>query len=339
MAFLDNSGDIILDAVLTDVGRKRMANGNFRITKFALGDDEIDYNLYNTNHPSGAAYSDLEILQAPILEAFTTVNATINYGLVSYARNDILYLPTITINNKLVDLLVFTGSTNVIYVPDDNKFNSAGKNTGDLLTLQGGAGTVPGASAVLREQNADAGTRFILVETGINNADIPSTAANQSTYLLNIGLNDKQFMVGYDARFIQSPLGPLGTFSFQGGENQAVRLKVALGAGKGVQNARNISNYAETPVKAAVSRLYKPNTGNDYTVDKSNIAGARGAFTALSFRMREDLTITDYTKYGSINQNLFGDGETYHYIDTIAYVKGITTNTTLQIPLRIIRVV
>ena len=45
MAFLDNSGDIILDAVLTDLGRKRLAEGNFRITQFALGDDEIDYSL------------------------------------------------------------------------------------------------------------------------------------------------------------------------------------------------------------------------------------------------------------------------------------------------------
>ena len=47
MAFLDNSGDIILDAVLTDSGRRRMAQGNFSITQFALGDDEIDYSLYN----------------------------------------------------------------------------------------------------------------------------------------------------------------------------------------------------------------------------------------------------------------------------------------------------
>ena len=46
MAFLDNSGDIILDAVLTEVGRKRMSQGNFRITKFALGDDEINYGQY-----------------------------------------------------------------------------------------------------------------------------------------------------------------------------------------------------------------------------------------------------------------------------------------------------
>ena len=49
MAFLDNSGDIVLDAVLTDLGRKRMAEGNFRITQFALGDDEIDYRIYNKN--------------------------------------------------------------------------------------------------------------------------------------------------------------------------------------------------------------------------------------------------------------------------------------------------
>ena len=56
MAFLDNSGDIILDAVLTDEGRRRMSRGNFNIVKFALGDDEIDYSLYNKNHPSGSAF-------------------------------------------------------------------------------------------------------------------------------------------------------------------------------------------------------------------------------------------------------------------------------------------
>ena len=52
MAFLDNTGDIILDAVLTDTGRKRLAqgDGSFRIVKFALADDEIDYSLYRNNN-------------------------------------------------------------------------------------------------------------------------------------------------------------------------------------------------------------------------------------------------------------------------------------------------
>ena len=100
MAFLDNSGDIILDAVLTDIGRKRMARGNFRITKFSIGDDEIDYGLYNKDHPSGSAYYDLEILQTPVLEAFTQANANINYGLVSYPRQDLLYIPSLLLNEK-----------------------------------------------------------------------------------------------------------------------------------------------------------------------------------------------------------------------------------------------
>ena len=101
MAFLDNSGDIIMDAVLTDEGRRRMANGNFSITKFALGDDEIDYSLYNKNHPSGSSYYDLEILQTPVFEAFTQINATINYGLLDTSATDLLYLPVIKVNNVL----------------------------------------------------------------------------------------------------------------------------------------------------------------------------------------------------------------------------------------------
>ena len=71
MAFLDNSGDIILDAVLTDTGRQRLArgDGSFRIAKFALADDEVDYAKYDKLAATGR--KDLEILQTPVLEAFT----------------------------------------------------------------------------------------------------------------------------------------------------------------------------------------------------------------------------------------------------------------------------
>ena len=97
MAFLDNSGDIILDAVLTDIGRKRMARGDFRISKFTIGDDEIDYGLFNKNHPSGSAYYDLEILQTPILEC-RTMKADINYGLLDITNQGMLYMPAIKTN-------------------------------------------------------------------------------------------------------------------------------------------------------------------------------------------------------------------------------------------------
>ena len=85
MAFLDNSGDIILDAVLTDTGRKRLAagDGSFKIAKFALGDDEIDYALYDRNHASGSAYYDLNILQTPVLEAFTNNTSVLNSKLIT----------------------------------------------------------------------------------------------------------------------------------------------------------------------------------------------------------------------------------------------------------------
>ena len=47
MAFKKTSGTIVIDATLTEIGREKMAKGEFIISKFGLGDDEIDYELYN----------------------------------------------------------------------------------------------------------------------------------------------------------------------------------------------------------------------------------------------------------------------------------------------------
>jgi hypothetical protein len=100
MGFLDNSGDIILDAVLTDTGRLRLAqgDGSFKISKFALGDDEINYTLYNKNHASGSAYYDLEVLQTPVLEAFTNNTSNQKTKLISVSRTNILYMPVLKLN-------------------------------------------------------------------------------------------------------------------------------------------------------------------------------------------------------------------------------------------------
>ena len=97
MAFLDNSGDIILDAVLTDTGRMRLArgDGSFKIAKFAFADDEVDYGNYDKNHTSGSAYYDLEILQTPVLEAFTNNASSMKSKLLSISRTNLLYLPVI----------------------------------------------------------------------------------------------------------------------------------------------------------------------------------------------------------------------------------------------------
>ena len=98
MAFLDNSGDIILDAVLTDAGRARLASGDgsFKISKFAFADDEINYAKYDKTNTNGSAYYAIDILSTPVFEAFTNNASSMKSKLVSIARTNLLYLPDTT---------------------------------------------------------------------------------------------------------------------------------------------------------------------------------------------------------------------------------------------------
>jgi hypothetical protein len=87
MGYLNNTV-VTVDAILTDVGRQLLAqqNGQFQITQFALADDEIDYTLYNPNHPSGSAYYGQAIDNMPLLEAFPQANQVMKYKLVTLPR-------------------------------------------------------------------------------------------------------------------------------------------------------------------------------------------------------------------------------------------------------------
>jgi hypothetical protein len=70
MGYLDNTS-VIVDAILTKKGRELLSrqDGSFRITQFALADDEIDYSLYNENHPDGSNYYGEAIENLPLIEA------------------------------------------------------------------------------------------------------------------------------------------------------------------------------------------------------------------------------------------------------------------------------
>lgn len=87
MGYLNNS-IVTVDAVLTRKGRELLArgDGSFKITQFALADDEIDYTLYNPNHPSGSEYYGEVIEQTPLLEAFTDENQIMKYKLATLPR-------------------------------------------------------------------------------------------------------------------------------------------------------------------------------------------------------------------------------------------------------------
>ena len=87
MGYLDNS-IITVDAILTKKGRELLArgDGSFKITQFALADDEIDYTLYNPSHPSGSALYGEAIENMPLLEAFADETQIMKYKLTTLPR-------------------------------------------------------------------------------------------------------------------------------------------------------------------------------------------------------------------------------------------------------------
>jgi hypothetical protein len=87
MGYLNNAV-VTVDAILTNKGRELLArgDGSFKITQFALSDDEIDYTLYNPSHPSGSSYYGQALENMPLLEAFPETTQNLRYKLVTLPR-------------------------------------------------------------------------------------------------------------------------------------------------------------------------------------------------------------------------------------------------------------
>ena len=209
MAFLDNSGDILLDAVLTDLGRQRLArgDGSFRITKFALGDDEIDYSLYNKDHTSGSAYYDLEILQTPVLEAFTNNASSMKSKLITVPRTNILYLPVVklALGEQLREPL-YAGVNAYLIAVNEATQDSKVSNSIDMTV----DGIFFGASGF--ENNHP-----ISCDAGLDTTDISSNRA------LDSSLIETAYQIEIDNRFgsILSPQGTPTSVSYIDDDNLA----------------------------------------------------------------------------------------------------------------------
>jgi hypothetical protein len=95
MGLIDNSGDILIDAVLTDVGREFLArnDGSFEIVRYTFGDDEIDYTLYNPN--TGSLQQDINVVNTPIFEASVNETIALKYPLLSISNPDLKFLPSL----------------------------------------------------------------------------------------------------------------------------------------------------------------------------------------------------------------------------------------------------
>ncbi len=151
MAYLDNT-EITVDAILTKKGREKLATGEgLNITKFALGDDEIDYTLYEPAHPLGSAYYDAAIRAIPVTEASPDETQVLRYKLVTLPKGTTKIpkvefgVPSISVNQNsgqvsLTPTTSPSGNTQAGYT-----LVLANKNAGSIVGagLAAGSGTIP----------------------------------------------------------------------------------------------------------------------------------------------------------------------------------------------------
>jgi len=305
MAFLDNSGDIILDAVLTDTGRYRLAkgDGSFKIAKFALGDDEIDYSLYNKDHPSGSAYYDLDILQSPILEACTDNASALKSYLMSIAQTDLLFLPVI----KLFESSAAT--KNSISYNNEKYFLVAT----DLLTEQQFTGSSINGVFFTNTPTSTQG-KIIALDQGLDTTKISSTLP------LSAELMETSYIVEMDNR--------LGSLLDQS-NNEMPRSYI---------DDDQMATYLISIQKNTGGEIIKlgPATPNTTQNTDSSIRGPRGTRLSLSLKGTLELQTSTYL-FEELGSEISINTQDYYSIDTNIRVTGATTGYRLDIPIRYIK--
>lgn len=164
-----NKETVTVDAILTKRGRELLARGTqeFRVTQFAVSDDEIDYGLYNLAHPLGSEFYGSAIENMPIVEASTDETQNLRYKLVTLSRDivrQINVIPTISLRG----LTSFTGRVGT----DSNEIRPL-TITGQQQQLTQLDGPNFGYTAVLND-NTIASIRVV---TGVANRPSTSTTA------------------------------------------------------------------------------------------------------------------------------------------------------------------
>lgn len=155
MGYLDNSS-VTVDAILTLKGRELLAKGgnSFNITQFAVGDDEIDYSLWNPDHPLGTAYYGTIIENMPVTEAIPDETQALKYKLITLPKQT-TNIPVVTVGNTSITLSAPGDST--IIAPNTSNF-------------KGGNATL-GYTAIL----SDSSVADIQVTRALQNSVLPTT--------------------------------------------------------------------------------------------------------------------------------------------------------------------
>jgi hypothetical protein len=326
MAFLDNSGTIILDAILTDIGRKRMAQGNFRVSKFIMADDELDYSLVDVD---SADFSKLETLS--FFEAFNAENAVITYDLKDHSSDDILYIPQIKVNEKRGSFVKKYTSEPVFYYISVND-----ETTSKLKSLLGSS------EYFLENYNVDR-TKLVF-ESGIDNSEIPRDKLARERYILNYNLLDRYFIINCDNRFIDKLLIIKASEAFYENDpaNNIFFNFEVLQEAPPVSLDKILKNFNSYIAVGVDNNVFSYTTGADNI--HSSISGPRGTICGINLILKKELSINTssgrdfrYSKFGQTDQILFGGSDKFDLIDTTIYVQGISTSARLQIPIRILR--
>jgi hypothetical protein len=325
MGFLDNSGDIILDAVLTDTGRMRLAQGDFNITYYGFGDDEINYALYrNANHssgahPSGSAYYDLDILQTPVLEAFSDNAANLKSRLVTYTNLTHLHLPVLRLNESDKNLERNTDSNQakgkyVVTVDEETSRDYKDETRPGIFKTE--QGTMKGIGTNI-------GVR-VRVDQGLD-TEIPTPASN-----LSEELKETRYSIQIDNR--------LGKIVSSGANGASVAPLSFI-------DDDNIATYVvaastdATFVQPIVDRQLVPNGLNV-------IKGPRGTKVKFAIQSQVDLQLSNdlFQKMGTLSATWTdasstsnSNDTTIHYIDTVVRVRGRTTGYKIDIPVRFVK--
>lgn len=331
MAFLDNSGDIILDAVLTDAGRQRMARGEFKIVKFAFGDEEINYELFNSNHPSGSAFSDLQIMQTPILEAFTNNTSLMKTKLITINRNNILYMPIFKLNGQIETASkLHTTNNGIFLLADETTATSANGDLEDGFHY----GTTGGNAGQL-----DSEKRYIAVDQGLETAGNPPI-----TSLMPDDLIETAFLVrmdhrllrlyGYDRLLDDADTGQYLAKTNSFVDDDAIATYYISGQADSILGPRQGSNRVvfNTDNQANIINAKTKEVFDGPLGPRLRIAPKTSIQVQQSTALFDELgsSGTDLTVRGATITN-------YKFIDTLVNVVGVTSGYSIDIPVRIIK--
>ena len=368
MAYTTTSDSIVIKATLTDKGRKLLSRGKFKIAKFALGDDELDYELLVGKHIgnmidgnpddtttwSATPYRSA-IENSKLFEASQDKNKNIRYGLQSYDEGVlylteeelekihpslhayIMYLPILKTNKKLDISPTLSGSVYYLSVNDET--------TEKLDTI---------SNFRFLTTNKLENTK-IVIESGIQTTpgaaeDTRPTLENRNNYIIKKFLLDHDYFIHPDNKYFRKMVGISDASRF---ENYAsgetiINLKTAQEAppisleSEFNSYATFISRGVPNLIAAYDSEGAEGDTGTTY----SEFNGPRGSVIAFNPLIDQELQATStgdrdfrYSEYGYVDQIVFSELATskFDYIDTTIYIIGGTTNSRLRVPIRLIR--